>query len=74
MSSPLSDFASKYIGNRNKDLNRKGILNNFKGWINRDDHSEQETEEEIKPIVIKPIRRSRRLVVVVVPVVSLARL
>lgn len=61
VSSPLSDFASKYIGNRNKDLNRKGILNNFKGWINRDDHSEQETEEEIKPIVIKPIRRSRRL-------------
>ena len=58
VSSPLSDFASKYIGNRNKDLNRKGILNNFKGWINRDDHSEQETEEEIKPIVI---RRSRRL-------------
>lgn len=61
VSSPLSDFASKYIGNRNKDLNRKGILNNFKGWINRDDHSEQETEDEIKPIVIKPIRRSRRL-------------
>ncbi|CAX41949.1 CTP:phosphocholine cytidylyltransferase, putative [Candida dubliniensis CD36] len=61
VSSPLSDFASKYIGNRNKDLNRRGILNNFKDWINRDDHSEQDTEEEIKPIVIKPIRRSRRL-------------
>ncbi|KAK6881325.1 Choline-phosphate cytidylyltransferase [Candida tropicalis] len=56
--SPLTEFASKYIGNRNKDLNGKSILNNFKGWINRD-NDDDEQEEEIKPIVIKPIRKTR---------------
>lgn len=56
--SPLTEFASKYIGNKNKDLNGKSILNNFKGWINRD-NDDDEQEEEIKPIVIKPIRKTR---------------
>lgn len=57
--SPLTEFAAKYIGNRNKDLNGKSILNNFKGWINRDNDDDGDEEEEIKPIVIKPIRKTR---------------
>ncbi|EMG47504.1 Choline-phosphate cytidylyltransferase [Candida maltosa Xu316] len=59
VSSPLSEFAAKYIGNRNTELNGKSILNNFKDWMNRDNYDDDE-EEEIKPIVIKPVRRSRR--------------
>lgn len=34
--SPLSDFAAKYIGNANKDLNRS-IFKNVAGWMKRDE-------------------------------------
>jgi choline-phosphate cytidylyltransferase len=73
--SPLSEFASKYIGNRNKDLNGKSILNNFKDWINRDhdDDGDDEEEEEIKPIVIKPIRKTRSSSVPPTPVKKVSK-
>ncbi|KAI5952073.1 PCT1 [Candida margitis] len=67
--SPLSDFASKYIGNANKELNKTGKA--FISWIQGDnddenaydedaDEIEEGDEEEIKPIVVKPVRRARR--------------
>lgn len=34
--SPLSEFAAKYIGNANKDLN-KSIFKNVAGWMKRDE-------------------------------------
>ncbi|CAG90990.2 DEHA2G21560p [Debaryomyces hansenii CBS767] len=43
--SPLTDFASKYIGNANKDLNGKSILANVKGWIKGDELSANEKSE-----------------------------
>jgi len=46
VSSPLTDFASKYIGNANKELNK------FKKLINKDDLLSYESEEEITPIQI----------------------
>ncbi|KAI3403395.2 PCT1 [Candida oxycetoniae] len=56
--SPLTDFASKYIGNANKELNNAGkaILE----WIQGEDYLDQVSDEEIKPIVIKPVRKARR--------------
>ena len=66
--SPLSDFASKYIGNANKELNKTGKA--FFSWIQGDNDEEDDDvfdedadeieEEEIKPIVVKPVRRARR--------------
>lgn len=38
-SSPLTEFASKYIGNANKDLNGKSILANVKDWIKGDEYT-----------------------------------
>lgn len=46
-SSPLTDFAAKYIGNRNKDLNEfsKSIFENVNKWMKPDDsHDEDESE------------------------------
>lgn len=46
-SSPLTDFAAKYIGNRNKELNEfsKSIFGNVNKWIKNDDsHDEDETD------------------------------
>lgn len=40
--SPLSDFASKYIGNANKDLN-KSIFKNVAGWMKREEERLLET-------------------------------
>ncbi|EDK46089.1 hypothetical protein LELG_04269 [Lodderomyces elongisporus NRRL YB-4239] len=53
--SPLTDFASKYIGNANKELNNAGKV--ILKWIHGEDDSD---EEEIKPIVIKPVHKARR--------------
>lgn len=47
--SPLTDFASKYIGNANKDLNssNRSLFANVKGWIKGDDsHDEYSTNDE----------------------------
>lgn len=61
INSPLSEFASKYIGNANKELNSasKSIIANVRDWITRDDndlddddYSDEESDEEIKPIKI----------------------
>ncbi|KAG5418778.1 PCT1 [Candida metapsilosis] len=62
--SPLSDFASKYIGNANKELNKTGKA--FFSWIqgdnddDDDDVFDEDADEEIKPIIVKPVRRARR--------------
>lgn len=49
-SSPLTDFAAKYIGNANKDLNRperKSLFSNVKEWMKREDsHDEYSTNDE----------------------------
>ncbi|CAI5759578.1 unnamed protein product [Candida verbasci] len=64
--SPLTEFASKYIGNANKELNNAGkaIFANVREWISgqtSDEEEEEGEEEEIEPIVIKhPVRRARR--------------
>jgi len=50
--SPLTEFASKYIGNKNERPIRT-IIGNFKDWIGMDDsHDEDLTNEE-------PVRRTR---------------
>ena len=52
-SSPLTDFAAKYIGNANKELNRervqkKNLFANVKEWMLRDDsHDEYSTNDEM---------------------------
>lgn len=64
--SPLSEFASKYIGNANKELNKTGKA--LFSWIQGDndedvvfdEDADEVDEEEIKPIVVKPVRRARR--------------
>ncbi|OBA19368.1 hypothetical protein METBIDRAFT_222149 [Metschnikowia bicuspidata var. bicuspidata NRRL YB-4993] len=49
-SSPLTEFASKYIGNKN-DKPLRSILGNFKDWIGRDDsHDEDSAGDEPKRI------------------------
>lgn len=48
-SSPLTEFASKYIGNRNKELNKNGtksIFANVKEWIKIDDSHDDESAGE----------------------------
>lgn len=44
-SSPLTEFAAKYIGNANKELNgsTRSLLANVKDWIKRDDSHEDLT-------------------------------
>lgn len=52
-SSPLTEFAAKYIGNRNKELNKnnKSILANVKEWIKIDDsHDDDESAESDSPV------------------------
>lgn len=61
VNSPLTDFALKYIGNENKELNRnnpkKTLFDNVKGWMLRDDsHDEYSTNDEkdtLQPSLIK---------------------
>ncbi|KAM9901859.1 hypothetical protein OXX80_011274 [Metschnikowia pulcherrima] len=49
-SSPLTEFASKYIGNKN-DKPLRSILGNFKDWIGRDDsHDEDSAGDEPKRV------------------------
>lgn len=46
-SSPLTEFASKYIGNKNERPIRS-IIGNFRDWIGRDDsHDEDSTNEDL---------------------------
>ncbi|CUM62828.1 uncharacterized protein PRCAT00000386001 [Priceomyces carsonii] len=41
-SSPLTDFASKYVGNANKDMHpNKSLLANVKDWIKGDDSNDE---------------------------------
>ncbi|KAI5962728.1 PCT1 [Candida theae] len=67
--SPLADFASKYIGNANKELNKTGKA--LFSWIQGenddsdnnngfDEDADEIDDEEIKPITIRPVRRARR--------------
>lgn len=51
-SSPLTEFASKYIGNANKELNgsNKSLLANVKDWIKRDESDYSTNEDEEKSI------------------------
>ena len=59
--SPLTDFASKYIGNDNKDLNVKSILANVKGWIKGDELSANEkSEPSLESLSRKSTRSSTR--------------
>lgn len=59
--SPLTDFASKYIGNANKDLNGKSILANVKGWIKGDELSSNEkSEPSLESLSRKSTRSSTR--------------
>lgn len=59
--SPLTDFASKYIGNANKDLNGKSILANVKGWIKGDELSAKEkSEPSLEALSRKSTRSSTR--------------
>lgn len=59
--SPLTDFASKYIGNANKDLNGKSILANVKGWIKGDELSANEkSEPSLESLSRKSTRSSTR--------------
>ncbi|RLV91978.1 Choline-phosphate cytidylyltransferase [Spathaspora sp. JA1] len=57
VNSPLTEFASKYIGNANKELNNAGktILANVREWINRDDDEDEDSDDEIKPIQIRSV-------------------
>ncbi|EGV60657.1 choline-phosphate cytidylyltransferase [Yamadazyma tenuis] len=45
-STPMAEFAAKYIGNANKDLNGKSIFANVKGWMSRDHHQESDFESD----------------------------
>ncbi|KAK6201530.1 putative cholinephosphate cytidylyltransferase [Scheffersomyces amazonensis] len=50
ISSPLTEFAAKYMGNANKDLNNnKSIFANVRGWITRDDHDDSSNEDNEDP-------------------------
>lgn len=52
-SSPLTEFAAKYIGNRNKELNKnnKSIFANVKEWIKIDDsHDDDDSAESDLPV------------------------
>ena len=45
--SPLTDFAAKYIGNANKELNSpKSIFANVKEWITRDQDDDSANDED----------------------------
>ncbi|EGW30705.1 uncharacterized protein SPAPADRAFT_62569 [Spathaspora passalidarum NRRL Y-27907] len=57
VNSPLTEFASKYIGNANKELNNAGktILANVREWIARDDDVDDDSDDEIKPIEVKTV-------------------
>lgn len=58
---PLTDFASKYIGNANKDLNGKSILANVKGWIKGDELSANEkSDPSLESLSRKSTRSSTR--------------
>lgn len=50
--SPLTEFASKYIGNKNRDLNRppKSIFSNVKDWIKVEDSHDEDSNESDLPI------------------------
>lgn len=50
--SPMTEFASKYIGNANKELNgsSRSLFANVKEWINK---KEDDSDEEIEEITIK---------------------
>lgn len=63
-SSPLTEFAAKYIGNRNKELNKnnKSIFANVKEWIKIDDSHDDDDEsaaESDLPISKRLSRSSR---------------
>lgn len=45
-STPMAEFAAKYIGNANKELNGKSIFANMKGWINRDNQNEADVDSD----------------------------
>lgn len=40
--SPMAEFAAKYIGNANKELNGKSIFANVKEWMSRDPHQDDD--------------------------------
>ncbi|KAK6465857.1 cytidylyltransferase-domain-containing protein [Scheffersomyces coipomensis] len=46
VSSPLTDFAAKYMGNANKDLNGRSIFANVREWIIRDDHDDFSNDDD----------------------------
>ncbi|KAL7665480.1 choline-phosphate cytidylyltransferase [[Candida] zeylanoides] len=62
--SPMADFAAKYIGNANKELNRapsrKTLFANVKEWVMRDDSHDESTDAERSPAPPPPQPASPR--------------
>lgn len=56
--SPMADFAAKYIGNANKELNRaplrKTLFANVKEWVMRDELHDESTDAERSPAPPQP--------------------
>lgn len=57
--SPLFEFASKYVGNDNKEMNKRSILSNVKDWI-KGDELEYSTNDESEPELKIPVRKPRK--------------
>lgn len=59
--SPMAEFAAKYIGNANKELNGKSIFANVTNWIKRDDLNDDDSsthESDTTLITNKSPRRA----------------
>lgn len=58
--SPLFDFASKYVGNANKEMNKRSILSNVKDWIKGDELEYSTNDDESEPEPRAPARKLRK--------------
>lgn len=59
-SSPMAEFAAKYIGNANKELNGRSIFANVKEWMSRDsNHEDSDSHHDSDSTLItkKPPRK-----------------
>lgn len=64
--SPVAEFAAKYIGNANKDLNSKSLLANMANWMKREDpHDDDSSTNESDTTLISnkhPVKVAKKII------------